>query len=525
MLNNYYLLRKLAHVWDESIPGAMVTDAWCQAPGELIIALEHNTAVTGISFLTHAPIVGAFRREDVGRPRRNTKSLLRALRRQSITRVRVSEGDRILILEFTGGLQLQAHLYGSQANVLLGDEAGRVQEAFRKGGPEEFPQARTAPEPKNLAEFTARWDRAKGNLTKALQRIYVRFNRDQAREVMTLHEGANLPDPILVYEAAQALHLRLLDAHGPLHIYQDPPAISLIPLAERGEEEVQKYSDIDEGLRAYAQRVLSARAYRAQYEPLRKNLVRMLDKAERSAGRMKTEQSQASRADKYERIGHILMASPPLPAGASRVELEDVFHPGTMVAVSLDPALNSLQNAERYYSKARKARTSRAHLDTLIKQAEEKVVSLQSELAELEKAKTYKDLKAFQKGRTKPGSSGQPFRRYVLASSYELWVGRNARESELLTLRHARPFDVWFHARGVSGAHAVLRLPKRDAQPSSYLIEQAAAIAAWHSKARTSSIAPVIVTPKKYVRKVRGTPLGEVAVSREEVVMVEPALP
>ena len=95
----------------------------------------------------------------------------------------------------------------------------------------------------------------------------------------------------------------------------------------------------------------------------------------------------------------------------------------------------------------------------------------------------------------------------------------------MLTLRHARPFDLWFHARGVSGAHAVLRLPKRDAQPSSYLIEQAAAIAAWHSKARTSSIAPVIVTPKKYVRKVRGTPLGEVTVSREEVVMVEPALP
>ncbi len=525
MLNSYYLLRRLAHVWDQSLPGATVTDAWCHAPGELVIAMEHNTAVTAISFLTHAPIVGAFRREDVGRPRRNAKSLFRALRWQSITRAHVSEGDRILILEFTGGLQLQAHLYGSRANVLLGDEAGRVQEAFRKGGPAEFPQARTAPEPRNLVEFTARWNSAKGNLIKALQRIYVRFNRDQAKEVMKLHEGGDPPNLARVYEAAQALHLRLLNARGSLYVYRDPPAISLIPLAERSEEEVQKYSDIDEGLRAYAQRVLSAKAYRTQHEPLRKNLVRMLDKAARSVARMKTEQSQPSRADEYERIGHILMASPPLPAGASRVELQDVFHPGTTVTVSLDPALNSLQNAERYYSKARKARTSRAHLDTLIKQAEEKVVSLQTELAALERAKTYKDLKAFQKGRTKPGSPGQPFRRYVLASSYELWVGRNAKESEMLTLRHARPFDLWLHARGVSGAHAVLRLPKRDAQPSSYLIEQAAAIAAWHSKARTSSIAPVIVTPRKYVRKVRGTPLGEVTVSREEVVMVEPALP
>ena len=90
---------------------------------------------------------------------------------------------------------------------------------------------------------------------------------------------------------------------------------------------MQKYSDLDEGLRAYAQHLLSVRAYRAQYDPLRKNLVRMLDKAERSAERMRTEQSQPSRADEYERIGHILMASPPLPAGASRVELDDAFHP------------------------------------------------------------------------------------------------------------------------------------------------------------------------------------------------------
>ena len=500
-------------------------DVWSHAPGELIIALEHGVATTSISFLTHAPVVGAFRRNDAGRPRRNTKPLFRVLRQQSITSVGISEGDRVMILEFTGGLQLQAHLYGSRANVLLGDKTGSVREAFRKGAPFEFPQAYTAPEPQSLAEFTMRWSGVKGNPVRVLQQVYVRFNRDQAREVINPYEKTGLPPPALVYEAAQALHLRLLNAQDPLCVYQNPSAVSLIPLAERSGEEVQRYRDMDEGLRVYAQRVLSERAYRTQYEPLRKNLARMLDKAEHSVERMRAERLQPSRADEYERIGHILMASPPLPAGKSSVELQDVFHPGIEVTVSLDPALNSLQNAEHYYSRARKARTSRAYLNTLIKQAEEKVVSLRSELEELERAKTLKDLKAFQKERAKPGSTGQPFRRYALAPSYELWVGRNAKESEMLTLRHARPFDLWFHARGVSGAHAVLRLPKHDAQPSSYLIEQAASIAAWHSKARTSSIAPVIVTPRKYVRKVHGTRLGEVAVSREDVVMVEPALP
>ncbi len=525
MLNNYYLLRRLAHVWDHSLRGATVSDAWCHAPGELIISFEHHSSVIAISFLTHTPIVGVFRRGDVGRPRRNTKSLLRALHRQSIIKVCISKGDRILILKFTGGLQLHAHLYGSRANILLGNNTGHVQESFRKSTTEQFPKARIIPEPESLAEFMSQWEQAKGNLTKALQRIYVRFNRDQATEVMKLHGKANPPDAALIYEAAQELHLRLMGTQEPLYIYRDVPAISLIPLREQGEEDVQIYRDLDEGVCAYAQHILSAKAYREQYVPLRKNLVQMLDKAERSAERMRIERSKPSRAKEYERTGHILMASPPLPAGASHVELEDAFHPGSTVTISLNPALNSMQNAERYYSKARKARKAREHLDTLIQQAEEKVVLHQAELEELENAKTYNQLKAFQKKRVKVGSPGTLFRRYVLASKYELWVGRNAKEGEILTFRHARPFDLWLHARGVSGAHAVLRLPARDDQPSAYLIEQAASIAAWHSKARTHSIAPVIVTPKKYVRKMRGAPMGQVMVSREEVVMVEPALP
>ena len=525
-MNNYYLLHLLARTWSDSLPGAVFTDAWCHAPGELVVALENKSAETAISFLTHAPVIGAFRRREVGRPRRNAKSLFRALRQQSVTAVCISEGDRILTLKFTGGLQLQAHLYGSRANILLASEAGQVQEAFRKGAPAELPPPRSAPEPQTLAEFTTRWDELRGDPVKKLQRIYVRFSRDQAREALKVHEQQ--PDSVAtvpqIFEAAQKLHLQLLKARGPLHLYWKPPVISLIPLSQR-EDDAEECSDVDEGIRTYAQRTLSERAYHAQYEPLRKDIVRRLDKAERSAERMKIEHARPSHADEYERIGHILMASRPFSAGESSVELEDAFHPGTQLTISLDPSLNSLQNAERYYAKARKARISRAHLNELIRQAETRTASLRAKLEALENAKTCKDLKVFQKTRTKTVQSGHPFRRYVLAPSYELWVGRNAKESEVLTLRHARPFDLWFHARGVSGAHAVLRLPGRDAQPGSYLIEQAAAIAAWHSKARTSSIAPVIVTPKKYVHKARGAPMGEVAVSREDVVMVEPALP
>ena len=219
MLNNYYLLRRLARAWDETLPGSKVLDAWSHSPGELTIALEQDGVVTAASFLTHAPIIGAFRRTKVGRPRRNVQPLLRSLHGQSIVETRVSESDRILTWRCTGGLHLQAHLYGAHANVLLADKKGEIQEAFRKHALAKLPPLRAAPEPTNIAEFTTRWKDTRGSAERAIQRVFVRFNRDQAREIMQLEQfrgrSAEVLDPALVFEVAQALHERLMSARGP----------------------------------------------------------------------------------------------------------------------------------------------------------------------------------------------------------------------------------------------------------------------------------------------------------------------
>ena len=78
---------------------------------------------------------------------------------------------------------------------------------------------------------------------------------------------------------------------------------------------------------------------------------------------------------------------------------------------------------------------------------------------------------------------------------------------------------------GRSGSHAVLRLPSRDARPGKLLLERAAAIAAYFSKAQGSSLVPVVIVPRKYVRKPKGAAPGAVVVEREEVLLVEPGLP
>jgi len=88
----------------------------------------------------------------------------------------------------------------------------------------------------------------------------------------------------------------------------------------------------------------------------------------------------------------------------------------------------------------------------------------------------------------------------VVADDARVLVGRSPRNNAELTFRIARPNDLWFHARGVPGAHVVLRIDSAR-PPTAGELERAAELAAYHSKARASALVPVDYTPRKNVRK------------------------
>jgi predicted ribosome quality control (RQC) complex YloA/Tae2 family protein len=124
----------------------------------------------------------------------------------------------------------------------------------------------------------------------------------------------------------------------------------------------------------------------------------------------------------------------------------------------------------------------------------------------------------------KDGTQFHP-RSYQTKDGWTVLVGRSNQENDYLTHRIAHPEDYWFHAHGVPGSHVVLRREGRKDNPSAKTIEETAAIAAFFSKARHSSKAPVIYTLKKYVRKPRGTKAGLATCQREKSIMVLPKDP
>mgnify|MGYP001287508128 CR=1 FL=1 len=108
----------------------------------------------------------------------------------------------------------------------------------------------------------------------------------------------------------------------------------------------------------------------------------------------------------------------------------------------------------------------------------------------------------------------QVYREY-LCQGFSILVGRGARENDVLSLREAEPQDLWLHAAGYAGSHVVIRRPSKDVEVPSEVVEVAAQLAAWHSKARgAGGKVEVHLCHAGDVRKRRGAPAGEVQLER-----------
>jgi predicted ribosome quality control (RQC) complex YloA/Tae2 family protein len=213
------------------------------------------------------------------------------------------------------------------------------------------------------------------------------------------------------------------------------------------------------------------------------------------------------------------------------------------VRVPIDPRLDLAGNARRYFERARKAVRTRERLEARLAKTSEELDHLETlELAfeDLVDVGTMpalveelRETGILGAPRSRGGSgakdkkkSGQPLepRRFRLSSGAVALAGRSARSNEELTFRIARPEDLWFHAASTAGAHVVLRVPS-GAEARGEDIEESAAVAAFLSKARGSTSAEILYTPRKNIRKIPGAPPGTVRVSRFRTVRVRPALP
>jgi len=259
---------------------------------------------------------------------------------------------------------------------------------------------------------------------------------------------------------------------------------------------------------------------------------------------LQARKAEAEKAELFKEYADILNINRhQIPRGASQIELANPYAENALVTIRLDPAKSLQENIEWYYKKHRRARAAQSSLVTEEKRLErasallhnigetikdEDIVESSLPLDEWRRELTGLGFRAPQPAATSGKQAEQrrlPYREFTLDSGEIIWVGRSARDNDTLTTRLAAKSDWFFHARQGPGAHVILRQGKSEQPLPSRIVQQVAAIAAFFSEAKHSSLVPVAYTPIKYVRKSRKAPPGTVNLLREETILVEPAPP
>lgn len=549
MIDSYFTLRALTREWDADLCGTTITDAYSQSKNELTLAMEGPDSEWMVRGSIQRPLIFMFRTEGYSKARRNVATLFRDAFGREITGVRIADRDRMVYLDLEGGFRFQWQLFGARANAFLVDGNDRIVEAFQCDeslSGTEAPTPRAAPMPETFADFEDRWRTNRNSVRQAIQSTVPLFGRLPAQETV-FRSGTTTEDPAEVteserralFEASKEI-LAEFETPSPV-IYgsgQFPDAFSLCRMQHLEAEGTasEAYDAVDHAAASFVKRKLAERHFHRLYDPLEESLAQAAEHYRTSAERMLDELSNESRAGRYERWGHLLMAQKgDVDPGDEEVTLPDLFEEGDPVTIPLDPAKTAIENAEHYYARARRTRRSREEAEARLDETMERAETAEALHEKISAIHTLAGIKEFRKEREdaiapfvdRPDADVNtfPFRRFDLDDGYEVWVGKNARQNDELTFHVAQKYDFWLHARGVPGSHTVLHIPNRDAEPGRRRKQVAAAIAAYYSKARGSGLVPVMVTRRKYVRSPKGAAPGAVRVDREDVLLVEPGLP
>ncbi|MTF38783.1 Rqc2 family fibronectin-binding protein [Cyanobacterium aponinum] len=224
--------------------------------------------------------------------------------------------------------------------------------------------------------------------------------------------------------------------------------------------------------------------------------------------------------------------------GMKEITLND-FTTGELVKINLAPDKNMIQNAQILYKKYQKLKRAKQAVKPLLDEVNEEInyleqiaINLQQldyqekdDLTTLQEIKSelinqkYIEDKQYRNNQNIEEES-QP-RRYQTPSGYEVLVGRNNRQNDILTFKTATDYDLWFHAQEISGSHVLLRLNAGDA-PEEKDLQFTANLAAYYSQGRESEQVPVVYTNPNHVYKPKGAKPGMVIYSKETVIWGKP---
>jgi predicted ribosome quality control (RQC) complex YloA/Tae2 family protein len=313
--------------------------------------------------------------------------------------------------------------------------------------------------------------------------------------------------------------------------------ISAFILKHRSPENLKEFEDLDQMMDYYFKEFLKDKELKRSIRELNKVVNTYLDKNIKKQKKLKRQLEESKEAEKYKKKGELITANIyQINRGDKKAVVKDYYSDDQQeIEIKLDPSKSPSDNAQKYFKKYNKLKKSVKHLKREIAKLRHEEKYLKQVSMNIEQAETLDDLeeikeelkeenyikKQKQKKRNKSNKKLPP-RKFISSDGYQILVGRNNKQNDRLTKKMANNGDIWLHTKVIAGSHVIIKRDTEAEVPEQTLTE-AAAIAAYFSKARESTNVPIDYTPVENVNKPKGAKPGLVYYDKYQTIYIDPA--
>jgi len=298
--------------------------------------------------------------------------------------------------------------------------------------------------------------------------------------------------------------------------------------------EAQTFSSMHECLEVFFRDKASRDLVRQRTTDLNRFLVNETAKNDKKLIKLRETLDEAADADRFRRIGELLTAHlHAFKRGDSAVDVVDYYEEDQPTrSIELDPLLTPNENAQRYFRKYNKLKNSREVVTRQIEETQAEIEYLASVLQGLESAtpddiseirdelieQGYVRERGVKRGAKKKKKDRPAVLCYTSSEGIQIYVGKNNTQNDYITNRLASSSDTWLHTKDIPGSHVLVR----STEFGEDTLREAAALAAYYSKAKASSGVPVDYTLVRHVRKPNGAKPGFVIYDNQRTLYVTP---
>lgn len=314
---------------------------------------------------------------------------------------------------------------------------------------------------------------------------------------------------------------------------QEPLDFWVFPMARYKNNPKKEIAGVNKAVDFFYSRLTEVSTLVSLKTQLKNEVSKYLKKINEKIFHIKQAIKKTDDMEKYRLWGEILSANLyRLKPGLKEVRLANFYTPGKEITIPLNEKYTPAQNAQIYFNRYKKLQATRHISKIRMDEALMEVDYLENILINIQNSNTLEDIndiyqeliaQGYIKAAKKRGKIEKSNSRPLMFKSFDgfnIYVGKNNHQNDILTLKKAHPDDIWLHTKNIPGSHVIIECLGKDVPPRT--LHEAAILAAYFSKARSGSNVPVDYTLRKYVRKPSGAKPGFVIYDHQKTLYVTP---